>query len=172
MVTSRRGLGDWVEPLSTEVPQIPAQPALDSRAPFTPLRAPVHAQGELGSEVVRVFGEGGVRRRKELKGDDEAHAQSALYIGSRPSSAQNPARLPAHLRQKPVASLWPSRPYALCASPFRPHLLLLLLHSIPVTLPPVPLTLTHSSFSTFALTFPLPGALFLPTATSFPPSSL
>lgn len=60
MVTSRRGLGDWVEPLSTEVPQIPAQPALDSRAPFTPLRAPVHAQGELGSEVVRVFGEGGV----------------------------------------------------------------------------------------------------------------
>lgn len=37
MVTSRRGLGDWVEPLSTEVPQIPAQPAAQTLDSYSPL---------------------------------------------------------------------------------------------------------------------------------------
>lgn len=47
-----RGLGDWVELLVTEVPQIPAQPLLVPRAPFTHLWAPAHAQRGQGSEGV------------------------------------------------------------------------------------------------------------------------
>lgn len=57
--TSRRGLGDWVEPLPTEGPQIPAQPLLDPRALFTSglLRVPRRGGSLWGRRWVRVWAE-------------------------------------------------------------------------------------------------------------------
>lgn len=109
-----------MEPLLTEVLQIPAQPLLDPRASFTHPRGPAHAQRGLGSEV----GESGVRswweypgmelRGVHVPGCDSCSIHIVRWVVSH--LCLEPSMAPSSLRAK--AKVLPVAPEAHMVCPF------------------------------------------------------